>query len=816
MRSWRKLAGLSLMAGALLISSVFGAAPAMAGSDDNNKGDMWTQPYGTPEETSGHSQEVHLPCGPVDLWGDALSNTSGNWILYHQPPPNDPGPGTVLASGPYAYSGDESMRIATIPMADLMKNTGPHFKVELENENSKWKTFWLDCKVAINTVPDPATATVGQTLNDTATVSQGFTPTGTLTFTLYDPSNANVYSKSVAVDGNGSYATNAGFVANTPGAWHWSATFVSADKDANQDVTSADEPVTVNKAAPTISTVPSSTSTPPKVGDTLKDTATLSHGYHPTGTITFTLTDPDGKAFGTPEQVTVDGNGDYSTATGYVADKVGTWYWTAAYSGDTNNDPVTSGPTDEPVVIMAGETTTPTITTSPNLRSAPIGALLQDTATLTGNHPGGTITFTLLDPDGHTFGTPEVVPVNHGNGNYSTATGYTVNRLGVWHWTAAYSGDANNDAVTSKPEDEAVTVGQAKPTISTTPSSSSNPAVVGDTLTDTATLSHGYHPTGQITFTLKDPDGNTFGTPETVTVNGNATYTTPTGYVANRAGTWHWIAEYGGDTNNEAVTSGATDEPVVVGEVWHPAQPSITTTPNTTKAVVGTTLTDTATLSGGTHPTNHITFTLFDPAGHVAYTVDVNVDGNNDYSTPEGHVADMVGTWHWTAAYSGDEGNDPVASGAEDERVVIDPASPTITTSPNPTSVTGSATLKDTATLTGGFQPTGKITFTLYDPNDTAVHTEQVDVDGNGAYTTPDGHFANTPGTWHWKAVYSGDDNNLDAASEKADEPVTVTGTGEVLAATASPPAGLPLALLLLLLSGLTAATALAMRRREA
>ena len=87
MRSWKKLAGLSMMAAALLVPSVVGAAPVVADS-----GDMWVQPLNTPEETSAYSETRHLPCGPVDLWGDNLALTSGTWTLSHQAPPNLPAP----------------------------------------------------------------------------------------------------------------------------------------------------------------------------------------------------------------------------------------------------------------------------------------------------------------------------------------------------------------------------------------------------------------------------------------------------------------------------------------------------------------------------------------------------------------------------------------------------------------------------------------------------------------------------------------------------------------------------------------------------
>src|SRR5262249_17036388 len=64
------------------------------------------------------------------------------------------------------------------------------------------------------------------------------------------------------------------------------------------------------------------------------------------------------------------------------------------------------------------------------------------------------------------------------------------------------------------------------------------------------------------------------------------------------------------------------------------------------------------------------------------------------------------------------------------EQVIVSPASPTLTTTPNLTTVTlgtSAVTLQDTATLSGGYNPTGTITFTLYQGS-TLVHTETVTV----------------------------------------------------------------------------------------
>src|SRR5207253_10264182 len=107
--------------------------------------------------------------------------------------------------------------------------------------------------------------------------------------------------------------------------------------------------------------------------------------------------------------------------------------------------------------------------------------------------------------------------------------------------------------------------------------------------------------------------------------------------------------------------------------------------------------------------------------------------------------------------------------------------SPTITTVPNPTTVTLGATnviLKDTATLSDGSSPTGKITFTLY-LGSTLVDTEIVSVNGNGPYTTPGYTLPATgtvTGTYQWDAIYSGDTNNSgDSESNDPKEQVQVS-----------------------------------------
>jgi hypothetical protein len=71
--------------------------------------------------------------------------------------------------------------------------------------------------------------------------------------------------------------------------------------------------------------------------------------------------------------------------------------------------------------------------------------------------------------------------------------------------------------------------------------------------------------------------------------------------------------------------------------------------------------------------------------------------------------------------------------------------------------------LTDSAVLSGGYQETGTITFTLKAPDGTTLDTETATVRGDDTYTTATGYtlpIDGAPGTYQWNATYSGDSNN--------------------------------------------------------
>ena len=162
-----------------------------------------------------------------------------------------------------------------------------------------------------------------------------------------------------------------------------------------------------------------------------------------------------------------------ATSPGYTATATGTDYWVATYNGDSNNSSVSSAPTAEPVSITPAS---PTISTTPG-GSVVLGSgtALSDSATLaSGYNETGTIVFYLFAPGvtpqsngsgGYTNDVyTDTVSNVSGNGTYTTASGTSTGSavpatLGTYEWVVVYSGNANNNGVTSTfgSEGEAVT-----------------------------------------------------------------------------------------------------------------------------------------------------------------------------------------------------------------------------------------------------------------------------------------------------------------------------------------------------------------------
>ncbi len=121
---------------------------------------------------------------------------------------------------------------------------------------------------------------------------------------------------------------------------------------------SAASPTIVTTASPAV-TLP----TGPPGTVTLSDSAVLSGGYYPTGSITFTVSGPGGFSYSQTDMVS-SGNSTYTASvtlptTGTVT---GTYTWTAHYSGDSNNNTANDqGGTAEQTVVSPAQVAAPIV-----------------------------------------------------------------------------------------------------------------------------------------------------------------------------------------------------------------------------------------------------------------------------------------------------------------------------------------------------------------------------------------------------------------------------------------------------------------------
>ncbi len=260
-------------------------------------------------------------------------------------------------------------------------------------------------------------------------------------------------------------------------------------------------------------------------------------------------------------------------------------------------------------------------------------------------------------------------------------------------------------------------------------------------------------PTGTVDF-VDTTTGANLGT-ATVT-NGVATLCISTLSIGS-----HTIAAvYAGD-DNFAFSIGS------VTQVVNKANTSATIATSLTPSVRGQAVTFTATVSvvspgsnAVANPTSTVDF--YDGATEIGSGT---LSGTNTDQASFTTSALSVGSQSITAAYVDDTNFNPSTSGALTQ--VINKASPTLATTPNTTVVPQSTatTLNDTAALSGGYNETGTITFTLYHGG-TQLATNSVTVSGNGSYTSAGYSLPSSAavGVYHWDVTYNGDGNNNSVA----------------------------------------------------
>ncbi len=233
-----------------------------------------------------------------------------------------------------------------------------------------------------------------------------------------------------------------------------------------------------------------------------------------------------------------------------------------------------------------------------------------------------------------------------------------------------------------------------------------------------------------------------------------------------------------GDTYTFTVTATNSQGTGAASAASNPVTPMGSPTFSTqaaTGVMVGAgTISDTATLSGGSSPTGTIDFTLYGPGDSSCstsiFTSTVNVTGNKAY-TSAAFTPTSAGSYEWVASYSGDTSNNGVpasscSNAAETSQVVK--STTFLVSQVSPTVAPVGTSISDTATLAGGFNPTGSITFNVYGPGDTMCMTPLASspaaVSLAGTFTSPP-ITASSAGIYRWVVSYSGDGNNTVATA---------------------------------------------------
>jgi hypothetical protein len=322
----------------------------------------------------------------------------------------------------------------------------------------------------------------------------------------------------------------------------------------------------------------------------------------------------------------------------------------------------------------------------------------------------------------------------------------TVTSAGRYCWRGDF--DSNTTGLpdaTDASEGECFVVNPVMPQI---PTQASPDVTVGNPISDTAFLTGtasqpgspiingalGAAAGGSITFRLYGPNDATCSgaavfTSSPVGVAGDGPYSSGD-FTPTAAGTYRWVATYTGNAPNTLGVNGvcnAANENVVV----NPRQPSIVTVataPPPNGAPLGTTINDTATLTGtstrpdGSPAGGTITFTLYGPVATntptcttLVGTSVVNVNGDGNYVASTGTITGTLtptaaGFYFWRAVYSGDLPNTLGVSGQcgdpSETSLLI---RTTITTAQT-------FTIQDSATISasGGGNLAGSVRFRLY------------------------------------------------------------------------------------------------------
>ena len=657
---------------------------------------------------------------------------------------------------------------------------------------------------AISTTPS-AGGIVGIQIYDTANVTGGLNPTGTVTFNLYGVSDTTCSGSAIFTDTAnlvGGSATSGNYTTTAAGTYHWKATY-NGDSN-NNSVTSpcADEPVTTNKATPTLTTdihndASHAIVTSVSAGSTVHDKASISGGLNPSGSVDFTFYSSGdcttgGAAAGSGIPL-VSGVAHPSSSEGPL--NAGSYSFKAHYNGDANNNAVDSA--CEPLTVTKLNTTTTTQVHNPahadiTGQSVALGTTIHDSATVAPQVGSMTITGNVtyhFFTTGDCTGTPTDQTVAVGTESNTQTPG-----SGSYSYKADYSGDSNYNSSTGICEP--VTISKSQLDVSTNVHDS-NHAVVTNT---SVPLNSVVHDQANLTGTIGGftPPAITFTFYENNYCTGEGSSVANTGAdsggvrsadsSALLAGSYSYKASVAGDDNYLGDNSDC--EPFTVDKadtnITTQVHDSTETDITNTSIPLGTVVHDKATVApqvGSVTITGNVTYHFFTNGDCTGASSSETVAVGNESSVTSALAA---GSYSFIADYSGDSNYN--SSEGSCEPFSVNKAIPEIVTelhnSDESVIATEASTLTvhDRATVAGGvsgFAPSGNVEFYFF-PNgecsgegDFAAGTVALDGNDPGIAHPSDSEGPLAAGSYSFQAYYVGDDNYEGASS--LCEPFTVS-----------------------------------------
>ena len=580
---------------------------------------------------------------------------------------------------------------------------------------------------------------LGGSVYDSATVSSAngsFKPSGTVSFTFYssaDCSTGAVASGSApvsAVTGVASPSSTQGPLA--AGSYSFRASYGG---DANFNSSVADcEPLTVAKAQLAVTTAVHDaqhqdvTNATVVLGASVHDLAHVNGavaGFAPVGGVTFVLYSlPNCQGVGQLVAAGGTENGDVRTVDS-LALLPGTYGFVATAVGDGNYLGATG--TCEPFTVAEAATTTTTAVRDASnnvVTTVPLGSIVHDSAAVTSTNktgtPSGSVWFSFFTNGTCSGeGTPAGVVALDRNGVADPSSPEGPLAAGSYSFKASYAGDGSYAG--SIADCEPFTVSKGTPATATTLHNASGGAAIdngahlpyGSSVYDTAALSagSGFPFSGSVTFEFFANSACT-GTPVSTqtgaSISGAAAQSSTKSSLG--AGNYAFDAKYvAGDDPNHNDSPVSACEPFTIDKT----APTIATTLSASEVVIGTTVHDSAKLTGASSDAGGtVTYSVFD---NTSCSQNANTRDAGTVAVSNGSVADSnallfnkAGDFYWQAAYSGDANNASAVSPCTSEHLVVDAPAIAITKLPAAQTVAPGATANFTITVTN----TGTVTLT--------------------------------------------------------------------------------------------------------